>query len=102
AARLTGPVVSLVAFASVTEMRANRGSTASSKVSRTSAGGLLRSWLADGNVLIRYACADAATGSASPTSITAIANPNRARRVTPSPIERAQSAAGEAGLRPAR
>src|SRR5439155_22930674 len=81
--RRTGPVVSCFGglLASVTEIAAKRGSTASSKVSETREGGLLRIPLADGNVLTRYACADAATGSASPIRKTASARAAPTRSV---------------------
>ncbi len=51
--RATASVVSCFPWASVTEMIAKRGSTASSKVSETDLGGLLSTPLAVGEVLIR-------------------------------------------------
>src|SRR5438270_8211827 len=54
-------------------MIANFGSTASSKVSATVFGGAFSVTLAAGTVRTRYACADAAAGSASATAPTASA-----------------------------
>ncbi len=77
--RVTGPVVCECASTSVTEMIAKRGSTASSKVSCTLAGDVLRKPLALGEVWTRYACAAAAAGTTSARTAAAAATVRRTR-----------------------